>query len=438
MTMGLVTPGYQAPEAFPAAADQYSFPMDVWSLGCIMGELFFRKVMFEAESTSDLAMLGAMVARLGIPPGSMHQRLARGGVNWFDIKPPWVGMRLACNLPSFCPDLARQLTLECLSWDPAKRPTAKHCSDNLSTMLQASGGRLEPLHVCQASAPAAAAQLPPLLPDAAKDQCQQREDVNEVNGGDKPLGLNSLRLQALPDEKDAQQNQILALAQTDADASGGGLEPPNVRQASASAAAKPPPPAPRKPRCQCTGLCNQHKYKEGCRCLVLLQGERLTCSACTCEFPNCERQKTGYSSHCYSHIFQILPIEMRVVRAFGSAGVLDLTLPCDLAVLMEAETFTQVRRHWLIEVFAGCVKEPTAVRAMVNACRNCQSRKVTGEVLLSMLHGMSGPQLLSSFVCVLLLAFPWLLECQLLSLLSPRALSGLVELSLLRLASLLS
>ena len=409
MTMGLVTPGYQAPEAFPAAADQYSFPMDVWSLGCIMGELFFRKVMFEAESTSDLSMLGAMVARLGIPPGSMNQRLARGGVNWFDIKPPWVGMRLACNLPSFCPDLARQLTLECLSWDPAERPTAKLCSDNLFTMLQASGGRLEPLHVCQASAPAAAAQLPPLLPHAAKDQCQQTEDVNEVNGGNKPLGLNSLSLQALPDEKDAQQNQILALAQTEADASGEGLEPPNVRQASASAAAKTPSPAPRKARCRCTGLCNQlHKYKEGCRRLALLH---LTCSACTCEFPDCERQKTGYSSYCYSHLFQTLPIDMRVVRAFGSAGVLDLTLPCDLAVLMEAETFTEVRRHWLIEVFAGCVKEPTAVRAMVNACRKCQSSKVTGEVLLSVLHGMSGPQLLSSFVCVLRLAFPWSLEC---------------------------
>ena len=31
--------------------------MDVWSLGCIMGELFFRKVMFETETTGDLAMV---------------------------------------------------------------------------------------------------------------------------------------------------------------------------------------------------------------------------------------------------------------------------------------------------------------------------------------------------------------------------------------------
>ena len=57
MTMGLVTPGYEAPEAFPAAADHYSLPVDVWSLGCIMGELFFRKVMFETETTGDLAMV---------------------------------------------------------------------------------------------------------------------------------------------------------------------------------------------------------------------------------------------------------------------------------------------------------------------------------------------------------------------------------------------
>ncbi len=406
MTMGLVTPGYQAPEAFPAAADQYSFPMDVWSLGCIMGELFFRKVMFETESTADLAMFGAMVARLGKPPESMQQRLARGGVNWLDVKPPWAGMRLACNLPSVCPDPARQLTLECLSWDPAKRPTAEHCSVNLPTMLQASGGRPEPLHVGQASAPAAAAELPPLLHHAAKDQCQHAEKLGQVDGGDRPLRLKRLRFQAQPDNEDAQQKQTPALAQAVADASGGRLEPPNVLQASA----KPQPKAPCRAICRCTGLCNQlHKYKEACCELALLQGERKTCPGCTCVFPGCEKQKTNYTSHCYTHIYQTLPIEMRVVRAFGDAGVLDLALPCDLAVLMEAEVFLQVRRHWLIEVFAGCVKEPTAVRAMANACRNFQGSSVTGQVVLSVLHQMSGPELLSSFVCVLLLAFPCLL-----------------------------
>ena len=146
LTKGLVTPSYQAPEAFcgksPLATEhEYSFPMDVWSLG----ELCCSKIVFEAESDGDLNLMAVVVARLGLPPSHMQQTVCGGQVPWGQLPPALPGMRQLKDLP--CPrwPAIRALAAECLQWDPAARPTAASCWYDLTQLVSATNsGSVQP------------------------------------------------------------------------------------------------------------------------------------------------------------------------------------------------------------------------------------------------------------------------------------------------------
>ena len=80
--------------------------------------------------------------------------------------------------------------------------------------------------------------------------------------------------------------------------------------------------------------------------------------------------------------------ELQLVRAFSVAGVLDVSMPCDLEVLLEPAVAAQISRHWMIELVAGWIKEPTAVRVWAAECASKKAAAVTGPWLLNALHGM--------------------------------------------------
>jgi len=69
-----------------AGAKEYSTPIDVWSLGCIMAELLTKEVLFPGKS--ELDQVGRIMALLGPPtaevwPGAAalpHINKARGAV----------------------------------------------------------------------------------------------------------------------------------------------------------------------------------------------------------------------------------------------------------------------------------------------------------------------------------------------------------------------
>lgn len=58
---------YRAPEI--VLGIPYSFPIDLWSLGCILVELALGKALFEAES--EFILLQMIVALIGLPPLSI-------------------------------------------------------------------------------------------------------------------------------------------------------------------------------------------------------------------------------------------------------------------------------------------------------------------------------------------------------------------------------
>lgn len=49
MTQEVVTQYYRAPEILMGAR-HYSAAVDVWSVGCIFGELLGRRILFQAQS----------------------------------------------------------------------------------------------------------------------------------------------------------------------------------------------------------------------------------------------------------------------------------------------------------------------------------------------------------------------------------------------------
>ena len=59
MTQEVVTQYYRAPEILMGAR-HYSAAVDVWSVGCIFGELLGRRILFQAQSPVQQVMYKSM------------------------------------------------------------------------------------------------------------------------------------------------------------------------------------------------------------------------------------------------------------------------------------------------------------------------------------------------------------------------------------------
>ena len=53
MTQEVVTQYYRAPEIL-LGAKHYTNSIDIWSVGCIFGELLGRRILFQVRPTSEL------------------------------------------------------------------------------------------------------------------------------------------------------------------------------------------------------------------------------------------------------------------------------------------------------------------------------------------------------------------------------------------------
>jgi dual specificity tyrosine-phosphorylation-regulated kinase 2/3/4 len=115
---------YRAPEI--ALGISYSSSIDIWSLGCIICEMFTGEVLFPADSESDLIAL--MIELLGTPPSHLVEKASKkfefladeekGKVlvlkNGKEIRPK--SKKIVSN-----DYLMLDLIFKCLDWDPEKR-----------------------------------------------------------------------------------------------------------------------------------------------------------------------------------------------------------------------------------------------------------------------------------------------------------------------------
>jgi hypothetical protein len=295
--------------------------MDVWSFGCIAAEFCFRRVLFEAPSDGELQVLGALVARLGRPPEDIIKRL--GSERWGDLQPPWTGMRLLQDLPCMSGmELLGKVARSCLQWDPCARPAAGSCLQQLSEQTKASV--------------AIAVETEPNALSRGAQCCQSNSH--------------------LPSE----------------------TTPTPTGPAESEASSQPPGLG----KCQCKGYCQAgHKYRQPC--VQTPPAGRELCHQCVC-IMGCDKPKV-WGKYCYHHSFQGLPLELQMVRLLGHNGVLDIIMPADIAVMAELEVEPMISNHWLLELLASWMKEPSAVRVFASLLKE-RPGPVTGAFIVHVLH----------------------------------------------------
>lgn len=126
---------YRAPEVVLGVP--YSYPIDMWSFGCILAELFTGVPLFTGENEAD--MLSCFIEVLGPPPREMLERGSRTS-KFFDadrnllaygsvkgrVKHPSsrpLAVKLGCSDTSFISFLDRKVHSDCLQWTPEARCT---------------------------------------------------------------------------------------------------------------------------------------------------------------------------------------------------------------------------------------------------------------------------------------------------------------------------
>ena len=71
LTRYIMTRHYRAPEVILNL--EYNHMVDIWSLGCILGELVFKEILF--KGSDETHQLTEIIRKLGVPPPAMLQRV---------------------------------------------------------------------------------------------------------------------------------------------------------------------------------------------------------------------------------------------------------------------------------------------------------------------------------------------------------------------------
>ncbi|KCZ80572.1 CMGC/CDK/CDK7 protein kinase [Anncaliia algerae PRA339] len=117
MTSNVVTRWYRAPELL-LGCKNYSMAVDIWSIGCIMAELYLRVPFFAGDS--DISQLDLIFRALGTPDEIYFKKITESLPIKFK-KYPRSDLK---QLFSAMSDDGMSLLLRMLDFDPAKRPTA--------------------------------------------------------------------------------------------------------------------------------------------------------------------------------------------------------------------------------------------------------------------------------------------------------------------------
>ncbi|GLE00153.1 hypothetical protein PINS_up008880 [Pythium insidiosum] len=117
LTEYVVTRWYRAPELL--LASRYSTAIDVWSVGCILVEMFLRKPVFPGHD--HVHQLNLILQTVGSPsPADMGFITNAKAKRWILKQPQHTGKSLATVCPSAPPD-AIDLMTKLLAFDPRKR-----------------------------------------------------------------------------------------------------------------------------------------------------------------------------------------------------------------------------------------------------------------------------------------------------------------------------
>jgi len=120
LTNRVVTRWYRPPELFFGDI-KYTSTVDLWSIGCILGELLTKKVLFPAPK--ELEQLDTIFLMCGTPNKENWPKVNELP-NWGSVQPKYVKERILKEHFKSFPSLAVDLLDKFLALDPLKRITA--------------------------------------------------------------------------------------------------------------------------------------------------------------------------------------------------------------------------------------------------------------------------------------------------------------------------
>jgi serine/threonine protein kinase len=123
LTKYVTTRYYRAPELYLTYKSNYSEKVDMWSLGCIIAELFNKNVFIKAAKTEDY--LKNLVTMLGLPNKKVQREITNKSFlrYMFEKQPFLVRKSIGELLPTAPPD-AVDLMSKLFTYDPSERMSA--------------------------------------------------------------------------------------------------------------------------------------------------------------------------------------------------------------------------------------------------------------------------------------------------------------------------
>jgi len=371
MTPGLVTEWYRAPEVFKftetcgaaVVGETYSFPADVWSLGCVVGEMVHREMLFKTFCDSEAAVLAVMAARLGQPATTQLSKYMLRPARWPPVPTGYPPINLLSEMAATVPaalSAGADLVAQCLCWDPSCRITAagaaEHCFCKLAMPASAGPSRLgnAVLSVCvpggEASSTATAGQ-PPACFAGGVPAGRRPTPGGKAAGPKTRVVADDVGVAGAGRCGRAAKNSCLSLT------SSGITEIPTAPPPEAAAA-----PGSQTTACQCQSRCNAQHPMGNCSRPAAATSQRGLCQECTCLVSSCSQPRMR-GSYCWYHGYLYLPAEMQLTRVFGRGGLLPQMIPADIQAYLAAEP--QLFGDWAMDLLAAWFTEPLAIRLLV-------------------------------------------------------------------------
>jgi serine/threonine protein kinase len=127
LTEYVVTRWYRCPELLLSPNQPYSAAIDIWSIGCIIGELIKRKPLFPGKSHANQVQL-ILEVRGYSGPGDVGFELSSEATSFLDRRCRYPGKSLASFIPQASPE-ALELLEKLMDLNPKNRPSATGALD---------------------------------------------------------------------------------------------------------------------------------------------------------------------------------------------------------------------------------------------------------------------------------------------------------------------